>query len=231
MSGFQETREFSAGLRCRYLLQIPETLPDARLAAVTLHGYGSNPAAQLRLTANSLGPEWIVASLQAPNQHYLSNPAEGKTGYNWGVGEHWRDAVDLHHSMVQHVLSELRARFGITSGSCLLTGFSQAVGLNYRFCGTHRGQVGGLAAICGGLPRDWDEDKYGEVDAAILHISRDEDEFYPVSAVSEFPRRLRIHAPDVEFHLIPGQHRYPSQARAIMRPWLERVFGSSTLGA
>jgi predicted esterase len=105
-----------------------------------------------------------------------------------------------------------------------LAGFSQPVGLNYRFIATHPGQVGGVLGICGGVPRDWEEDKYQAVQAAVLHISRDADEFYPLDVVSTFAQRLRRRAADVEFHLLPGQHRFPSKAGEIVRPWMERVF-------
>ena len=82
-----------------------------------------------------------------------------------------------------------------------------------------------MLAICGGVPRDWKEDKYRPVSASILHIARDEDEFYPVAVAEDFPRRLRLRAADVEFHVLPGKHRFPSQAGAVVRPWLARVFG------
>jgi len=29
----------------------------------------------------------------------------------------------------------------------------------------------------------------------------------------------------VEFHLLEGLHRFPSKAGAVVRPWIERVFG------
>jgi len=104
-------------------------------------------------------------------------------------------------------------------------GFSQPVGLNYRFAGTHPGEVAGILGICGGVPRDWEEDKYRQLDAAVLHISRDQDEFYPVAMVEKFPERLRKHAADVEFHLLDGPHRFPSKAGSVVREWMGRVFG------
>jgi predicted esterase len=63
------------------------------------------------------------------------------------------------------------------------------------------------------------------MDVAILHISRDEDEFYPVPVVQEFGERLRKYASDVEFHLLPGGHKFPSKGATLIQPWLRRVFG------
>jgi len=109
-------------------------------------------------------------------------------------------------------------------------GFSQPVGLNYRFAATHPDVVRGVIGVCGGVPRDWQDPKYKPVSAALLHISRDADEFYPVASANTFADRLRERAADVEFHMIPGTHRFPSQAAKIIRPWLKRVFGTSAGG-
>ena len=223
-----EQQTFEARIECRYLLQIPQPLGPNPLLVLTLHGYSSNPDAMLRLTSTLLGEQHVIASLQAPNQHYVSDglpDRQSVAGYNWGIRWHWESTVRLHHDMLLQALRSLRDRFRVGAERCLLVGFSQPVGLNYRFAATHPNQVAGVIGICGGVPRDWHEDKYQQVQAALLHISRDEDEFYPVDTVKKFPDQLRRHATDVEFHLIPGPHRFPSKAGPIVRPWMERVFG------
>jgi len=228
MSAQQHT--FPAALECRYLLQAPDNIAPNPLIVLALHGYGSNPEAMLRLTTSLLGEQHVVASLQAPNQHYgnsgLPN-ADSVAAYNWGIRPHWDSSVRLHHDMVWKAMAGLRRQFDVGPERCLLIGFSQPVGLNYRFVATHPGEVAGIIGICGGVPRDWEEDKYQPVQAAILHISRDQDEFYPLDVVSTFADRLRRRATDVEFHLLPGPHRFPSKAGEIVRPWMERVFYAS----
>jgi len=220
---------FEVPLSCRYLLDIPANAPKNPLLAVALHGYSANPEDMLRLARIAVGDEPVVASLQAPNQHYVSaGLPDGKSapGYNWGISKHWESAVRLHHAMVIRVLSNLKQKFQVGADRCLLLGFSQPVGLNYRFVATHPEEVRGVVGVCGGVPRDWEDPKYHAVRAALLHISRDEDPFYPVAAVDTFAGRLRYRAEDVEFHLIQGPHRFPSKARFIVKPWLSRVFGA-----
>ena len=221
-----ETRFFEAALRCRYLLHVP-TVTTNSLVVLTLHGYGSNPEAMLRLTVPLLGTQHVVAAIQGPFQQYVGgNRSVGsEPGYNWGIRHHHEDALRLHHHMLKTILAELRARFSVGAGRCLLVGFSQPVGFNYRFIGTYPDEAGGVIGLCGGVPRDWEEDKYSVVTAPILHIARDNDEFFPVDTSSKFAERLRRHALDVEFHMMPGEHRFPSKASAIVQPWLERVFG------
>jgi predicted esterase len=126
--------------------------------------------------------------------------------------------------MVLQTLASLRERFQVGADRCVLAGFSQPVGLNYRFAATHPDQVRAVIGICGGVPRDWEDSKYQPVNASLLHISRDEDQYYPTAVAQTFAERLRSHASDVEFHLIPGPHRFPSKAHKIVRPWLDRVF-------
>src|SRR5690349_18439014 len=91
-----EQHTFTSPLECRYQIQCPGEPGGNPLIALALHGYGSNPEAMLRLTVGLVGEQCIVASLQAPNQHYsnagLPN-AESVAGYNWGIRPHWESSV------------------------------------------------------------------------------------------------------------------------------------------
>jgi predicted esterase len=216
-----------------YLLHTPPVVDDRTLLVLTLHGYGSNPEVMLRLTEMAVGGDHIIASLRAPNQHYLTSgplgtPVPGSgIGYNWGTTAHAALNIQLHHRIVGTILADLRARFAIPANRVVLMGFSQPVGLNYRFIGTHPQEAAGIVAMCGGVPKDWEEDKYSRVEAPILHISRSEDEFFPEAVAKGFPARLRAHATNVEFHMLPGQHRFPSKASGLVRAFLDKIRNKS----
>ena len=223
----QEELIFQTGLLCRYLLQTPDSPPANPLIVLALHGYGQNAAAMLKLTGALFGDSVVIASLQAPNQFYLSSTTpDSAIGYNWGTREHWASSVQLHHKMILQVLQDMELRFDTRTDRILLLGFSQPVGLNYRFAGTYPNRVGGVIGICGGVPKDWEEDKYESFSTPLLHIAREEDEFFQAKTAEGFPARLRRHASDVEFHMLPGGHRFPSKAGHVVEPWLKRVFGS-----
>lgn len=212
-------------LECEMFVHVPPAIDAGTLLCIALHGYGSNAQTMLRLTLPVLGTRHLVAALQAPNQHYVQQPGpDAAAAYNWGIRQHWEHAVRTHHSMLLQAAARLGSQYGIGPDRSLLIGFSQPVGLNYRFIGTHTGVFRGVIGMCGGVPRDWEERNYQPIEAALLHISRDEDEYYPVPKVLEFPDRLKRYASDVEFHLIPGKHRFPSKAVDIVQPWLRRVF-------
>jgi predicted esterase len=63
------------------------------------------------------------------------------------------------------------------------------------------------------------------VSAALLHIARTEDEFYPRSSTELYAERLRKRADDVEFHMLEGAHRFPSKAGPLVEQWIRRVWG------
>jgi len=103
--------------------------------------------------------------------------------------------------------------------------------LKLPLIGTHPDEAGGVIGICGGVPRIGARTSTNQSPRRFLHISRSEDEYFPADYVRGFPDRLRRHASDVEFHLLPGAHRFPSKARPIIAAWRERVFGCLAAGS
>jgi predicted esterase len=178
----------------------------------------------LRLTKTMLGTGHVIASLQAPSQFYPANAPESTVGYCWTSHVHSQAWVRLHHEMVRHVATEVGARFGIGAARTLLLGFSQPVGLNYRFAVTYPGEVRGVIGICGGVPKNWEDGDYGRASAALMHIARREDEIFPPAVTEKYGDRLRLRADDVEFHMLEGGHKFPSKAGSIVEQWIERVF-------
>jgi predicted esterase len=216
-----ERHSFEARLECHYLLHVPERIDGGAVLAVTLHGYSSNPEAMLRLTRAMLGERHVIASVQAPSEFYRTSTPDSEVGFSWATKAHIGAAVRLHHEMLLHVLRETGARFGVTKR--ILIGFSQPVGLNYRFAATHPNEVHGVIGICGGIPKDWEDGDYGQVSAALLHIARSEDDIYPPAITEKYAERLLTRATDVQFHMLDGGHRFPSKAGPIVERWLKRI--------
>jgi predicted esterase len=214
---------FTARLDCHYLLYTPDVLAQETLLVATLHGFGQTPEAMLRLTRMLLGEKHVIASVQGPNQFFLA-PGSNEVGYGWITNPDPDSSIRLHHEMLSQVFGEAGHRTGIPVERRLVVGFSQPVGLNYRFAATHPGAVRGVIGICGGLPSNWEDGPYQKTSAALLHIARREDEFYKPAVTGLYAERLRLRAEDVEFHMMEGGHRFPSGAGPIVAQWIERTF-------
>ena len=220
---------FRVDTEYQYLSYIPTGKLD--LLVLALHGYGMNPRTMLDLVVPLFGDSAAFASIQAPNQFYLKQAlSASEVGYNWGTRAHGTESIALHHRMVMAVGSDLRKHCGIGKEKTILLGFSQPVGYNYRFSATFPDEVAGVIGICGGVPKDWETGDYGRVSAALLHIAREEDEFFPAATTADYARKLRARATDVEFHQLSGGHRFPSKGRMIVQPWVQRVFGVTAFG-
>ena len=213
---------FSARLDCHYLVRAPEAVDGRTLLVVTLHGFGQDAESMLPLTAKLVGRQHVVASREGPNQFFLPGKA-GEVGFGWVGSRHTESSIRLHHEMVLHVLDEVGREYGIPPERRLLVGFSQSVSLNYRFAATWPDAVRGVIAICGAIPSDWETAEYRAVKAAVLHIARREDGYYPPATTELYPEKLRLRVKDVEFHLLEGGHRFPSQGNAIAEGWLARI--------
>jgi predicted esterase len=213
---------FPARLDCHYLLYTPEAITGETALVVALHGFGQTPETMLRLTWMMLGGKHAIAAVQGPNQFFLA-PDRKEVGYCWITDQHADSSIRLHHDMLLHVLNEAGQQLGIGPGRRVLVGFSQPVGLNYRFAATHAEAVHGVIGICGGLPRNWETGPYGRTSAALMHIARREDEFYDPEVTGRYAERLRLRADDVEFHMLEGGHRFPSKAGPLVEQWMARV--------
>jgi len=176
----------------------------------------------LPLTEKLVGRQHVIVAMEGPNQFFLPGKA-GEVGFAWVGSRHAPSSIRLHHEMVLHVLNETGREYGIPPERRILTGFSQAVSLNYRFAATWPGAVRGVIGLCGALPGDWEQADYRPVTAAVLHIARREDEFYPPAVTEQYPAKLRLRVKDVEFHLLDGGHRFPSKGNAIVESWLGRI--------
>jgi predicted esterase len=215
-------RSFSARLDCHYLLQTPDRIDERTALVVTLHGFGGNPEAMLKMTDQLFEAQPVIAALQGPFQFFLSTTARA-VGYGWITNRRPAESIRLHHEMVLRVLEEVGSESGIPRDRRVLVGFSQAVALTHRFAASSPDAIRGVLANCGGLPGDWGNGPVQPIHASVLHIAACQDEYYPPSVTESYPEKLRQRAADVEFRLIDGGHRMPSNGAITIAPWLRRI--------
>ena len=180
-------------------------------------------ARMLEHTRLLIGAEPALVAVEAPNAAHLGpDPRTAGTGYNWGIRETTEFHVDFHHRIVSSVLQWARSTFPIDQRRTVLAGFSQPVGLNYRYAAGFPEHIGGVLALCGGVPEEWDQHAVRPLPLSVLHVARTEDEYYPVESIDLFDQRLRRSVPDVTLLRLAGKHRFPMQASADVRAWLDR---------
>jgi predicted esterase len=213
---------FSARLECRYLLHTPDQIGPQTVLVCALHGFGQNPEDMLGLTRHMVGKHHAVAAIEGPYGFFLG-AGTTQVGYGWITNQRPAESIRLHHDMVLHVLEEAGTILAIPASRRILLGFSQSVSLNYRFAAAHPNSVRGVVGICGALPSDWDDEHPVPIQPSVLHIARDQDEFYPAVRTEQYARRLRLRCEDVEFQLLEGGHRFPSRAGPIWENWLNRI--------
>ena len=202
----------------------PAAVQPAAALVVALHGYGLDAASMLDWTRKLLGDGPAIVAIEAPNAARLGSSAHAqKTGYNWGIVETTEFHVGFHHRIVQNVLEWAWQHYSIPAGRTILAGFSQPVGLNYRFAAAHPGLLRGVLALCGGVPEDWDKGAHRPLPLSVLHVARHADEFYPPETMDLFESRLRRSVEDVTLLRLPGGHRFPMRAQAPVRAWLARI--------
>lgn len=219
-------RRMTEEISLYYDLHLPEG-EGRRPLLIALHGYGGDKTSMMKLARRINARRFAVAALQGPHQH-LVYPTKEKPQLGFGFG--WlsnfkpEESVALHHRAVGRIIDELSAGGNIDPAQVYLLGFSQAVGVNFRFAFTRPERVRGVVAICGGIPGDWEgEGKYraGEVD--VLYIGAERDEFYTPERIRGYARALETRARSVELRFFDAGHEVPRDSYAVIKEWLERA--------
>lgn len=206
-----------------YGVCVPTARRGVRLPAlIALHGYGGTRESLLSFATRLAGDGFVVAALQGTHQHAVRGPdGQLRPAYGWGTqGDHAANQA-LHHAFVLAVIEDLVRACRVDRRRIFLFGFSQSVGLNYRFAFTHPGRVRGLVATCGGIPGDWETNpRYRPSRTDVLHLSGTKDPHYPPERVRPYKAALEKRARSVELLLYPVGHRFPRRAMSTVRRWL-----------
>jgi phospholipase/carboxylesterase len=216
-------------MACFYDLHLPKAPAGARghPLLIALHGYGGTKESMLVLAHRMCGDRWAIASLQGPHQHTQRRRArprdtrDARIAFGWGTMRNSAENRALHHEFVRRVIRQVARRHPIDRRRIFLLGFSQSVGLNYRFAFTYPHTIRGVIGVCGGIPRDWETSpRYRRSRTDILHISGLKDPYYPLDRVRTFKTALERRAASVEHRFVPTRHVFPRRSIPDIRRWL-----------
>lgn len=214
-----------------YDLYVPEgSGPEPRPLLIALHGYEGNKESMMALARKINSTDLIIASVQGPNAFFVrpdGDPKSARIGFGWMMQYKVEETLRLHHQMLRSVIEETAAEHSIDRQAIFLLAFSQSVSLNYRFAFTHSGIIKGVIAVCGGIPGDWDQDKYQTSDTDVLIIVGETDEFYPLERTSKFKDAMAKRARSVEYRSFPVGHVFPRESLPIIDEWIKERAGSN----
>jgi len=204
-----------------YDLYVPENLEKPAPLLVAVHGYGAHKRYMMR-EARQIAPEnFVVASLQAPHQHFRETDGKFKIGFGWLTDYKAEESVLLHHNFVLEVIEKLGKDKIIDARRIYLYGFSQACALNFRFAFTHAEILRGVIALCGGIPSDLETNEiYTPTDAEVLYLYGDNDEFYPFEKFQNFEKKLKYYLPNFQAKTYKAKHEITDEMREDLKQWI-----------
>jgi predicted esterase len=222
----------TSAIRCYYELELPheDGSKKRRPLLIALHGYQGDKDSMMRVARRVAGGNMVTISLQGPHQffiHYglndLTDPKTYRVGFGWGTSYKMDEAVELHHHNL-HTLIDLAVRkYRVARSQVFLLAFSQACAYNYRFVFTHPRVVRGAIGVCGGVPKDWNENpQYRPARTHVLHIAATKDVWFSRDKNLEFRGKLGERAASLDFRFYQLTHKFPRAAIPHIRNWIEK---------
>ena len=211
----------TAEIKLYYDLHLPEKSVKPAPLLIAVHGYGAHKRYMMR-EAKLVAPEdFAVVSIQAPHQHFRPTGDGYKVGFGWLTDFKAAESVAIHQNFVLRIIEKLAGENAIDDSRVYLFGFSQACALNFRFAFTHPEKIRGVAGISGGIPSDLaTNEDYQQLNAEVLYLYGDDDEFYPLEKFQTYERKLKEIVPHLQSKCYAAKHVITDAMRDDLRVWL-----------
>ncbi len=217
----QTDLSLTAEIKLYYDLYIPKNIRKPAPLLIAVHGYGAHKRYMLREAVAISSDKFVVASIQAPFQHWRDAGGTYKIGFGWLTDFKPEESVTLHHNFILEVIKKLADEKIINQEKIYLYGFSQACALNFRFAFTFPQTLRGVIGVCGGIPSDLEtKELYKPTNAEVLYIYGDEDEFYPLEKFQTFKQKLREYVPHFQAKTYAAKHEITDEMREDIKNWL-----------
>lgn len=211
----------TAEIKLYYDLFLPENVAPNAPLLIAVHGYGAHKRYMMR-EARAVTPEgWVIASVQAPHQHFSKLDAGYRIGFGWLTDHKPEESVALHHKFLLDVIERLSTDGVIDPNKIYLYGFSQACALNFRFAFTYPDVPIGVVGVCGGIPGDLETNPiYKPFSAPTLYLYGDDDEFYTGEKFAAFDEKLKVRLPNYQSKRYVAKHEITEEMRRDIRHFL-----------
>lgn len=214
----------TAEIKLYYDLFVPANAPQPAPLLVAVHGYGAHKRYMMRQARLVAPADFVVASVQAPHQHFRQTGDGYKIGFGWLTDYKADESVRLHHDFLRSIIERLSGENLIDRRQIYLYGFSQACALNFRFAFSNPQLLRGVLAVGGAAPSDLETNAdYQPFAAKTFYLYGDDDEFYSLEKLRGYDERLKNALPDFRSKQYSAKHEITDEMRADMKKWLEEV--------
>lgn len=205
-----------------YDLLVPEKLEKNAPLLISVHGYGAHKRYMMR-EAQLVAPEnFVIASIQAPHQHFRQTDNGYKIGFGWLTDYRSDESVKVHQNFINQVVENTAEKYSIDENKIYLLGFSQACALNFRYAFTFPEKVKAVVGICGGVPSDLETNEiYKPLTAKTFYLYSDADEFYSLEKYESYVERLKEKAANLETKQYHAAHEITGEMREDIKKFLK----------
>lgn len=211
----------TAEINLYYDLFVPEDVPLPAPLLIAVHGYGAHKRYMMREARSIAPPNFAVASLQGPHQHFRQTADGYRVGFGWLTDHRADESVALHQKFVNDVIGRLAGEGIADRNSVHLFGFSQACALNFRYAFTFPDVLKSIVGVSGGIPGDLDTNPaYRPFNTETFYLYGDEDEFYPSEKFETFDRALKDRLPNYRSKRYNAAHAISDEMRADIASFL-----------
>ncbi|MFI5182343.1 MAG: alpha/beta hydrolase [Thermoanaerobaculia bacterium] len=228
MSGKPEPVLLSIPVPLRLFSAPPaEPGPGKSPVLVITHGYAMDALPMLGLAKRFAPPSFRIVSIRGPQSTYAIGASSGETrsGFHFGVSPDADDNRAVHRAAVEAAVAWADAN-GADGSRVSLAGFSHSCSFNYRLAldPPHGVPFRAVVGLCGGVPGEWKGPGVPGTQTSnatpVLHVSTNEDEWYPPEKVAPYKSRLEARFASAEHLRFEGGHRVPSAAFGAIREFL-----------
>lgn len=212
---------FKAEINLYYDLFLPENVEKNAPLLIAVQGYGAHKRYMMRESVLLAPQNFVIASLQAPHQHFRKTANGYRTGFGWLTDFKPEEAVVIHQKFVADVIEKLSNDDVIDKNQIYLLGFSQACALNFRYAFTNPDALRGIVGVCGGIPSDLETNvDYQPTNAEAFYLYASEDEFYSLEKYENFDAKLKNYLPNYQSKSYDAKHVITDEMREDIKNWL-----------
>lgn len=213
--------QVKAEINLYYDLYIPEKLKTPAPLLLAVHGYGAHKRYMMREARYVANDNFVIASLQAPHQHFRQADGGYRVGFGWLTDYKPEESIALHHNFILEIIEKSAAKQLIDMKRIYLFGFSQACALNFRLAFTHPQLFRGVVGACGGIPSDLETNKiYKPLNADVFYLYPTRDEFYSPEKFREFKEKLKARLNVFTSKSYDAKHEFTDEMREDVKTWL-----------